>query len=127
MKVVIPEALGPDHLDDCEIGSKTHEDVLVARLIRFTNLQIQYNHHTAEKWVRVDLPTCLDDSDEFITNVKARLLAALNLRWQTALHVDRRVRPGSILFLMVPGSPAAAQFAEAIARTNQKGAAEGGR
>lgn len=119
MRVVIPAVLGPDHLDDCEIGSKTHEDVLVARLIRFINLHIQYNHHTEEQWMRIDIPTCLDDSDAFITNVKTRLLTALNEHWQTALHVDKRVRPGSILFLMVPGSTAAAKFAEAIKRTNK--------
>lgn len=114
MRVVIPEVLGPEFLDDCEIGSQTHEDVLVARLIRFVNLHIQYNHHSAEQWVRIDVPTCLDDSDTFITNVKTRLLTEINKRWQTAIHVDKRRHPGSTLFLMVPDSPAVQKFHDAL-------------
>lgn len=113
--VIIPTALGPEWLDECEIGGQEHEDVLLARLLRFTNLHITFNHHTAEEWVRINLPCCFNDSDEFITRVKERFLEAQHRAgWRTALHVDTRINPGSILFLVKPGSVGEYKFQKAL-------------
>lgn len=108
---VVPEALSPDFLSDCVIGSSDHARELLTKLIRFTNLHIQFNHHRVERFVRLMVPTCFDQSDDFIIDVEAAYCQAFESKgWRVEVHHDKRMFTGSWVFLMKRGSEGEQEF-----------------
>lgn len=117
---VIPAAVGPDRLSGCELGSAEHVVELVSKLVRLTNLHIQYNHHKRQAWVRLPIPTCFDDSDAFIRVVRERYCEQFEKAgWRVATHVDKRACSGTWVFLIVPGSDGEAEFDRRVAGVAQ--------
>lgn len=123
---VVPRAIGPGGLSGCELGSREHMFELLAKLVRFTNLHIQYNHHRQQKWVRLLIPTCFDESDEFIRELRQHYCEQFEVEgWRVHVYFDKRVCTGTWVFLIVPGSPGEKEFDERIENAAQHQESEG--